>query len=98
MNCLPDLYADGYFLPKHGKTLRKALEIAIQRISPLALDLTQEFHFSEWELSTALGGRGDPYEALFQRAVNDPINQPDAAIEEAIRNILTHTSRSKVKL
>jgi acyl-CoA oxidase len=65
-----------------GKDETRGLRLAIKKLCteliPHAIGLTDAFGFTDWELDSALGVHdGKVYEALWERALANPLNQKD---------------------
>lgn len=74
-----------------SRTLRLAIRRTCEEILPEAIGLSDAFGFSDWELDSALGVYdGKVYEALWNRAQQDPLNKSEVpeAYEKSIRPIL----------
>ncbi|KAF8994920.1 peroxisomal oxidase [Cyathus striatus] len=83
-----------------GSDVTRSLRIAIQRlcteILPDAVSLSDAFGFSDWELDSALGVyNGKVYEALWERAQAEPLNQSEVpvAYKQSIKPILERGRR-----
>ncbi|KAI0698287.1 peroxisomal oxidase [Cytidiella melzeri] len=102
-NALLDLLSFDLLPPPGGReidsgvrTLRMAVKRQYSRLLPEAIGLVDAFGFSDWELDSALGkDDGRVYEALWDRAQKDPLNEseiPDG-YEEYIRPLLLRGQR-----
>ncbi|TEB33934.1 acyl-CoA oxidase [Coprinellus micaceus] len=79
-----------------SRPLRLAIRKSCEDILPEAIGLTDAFGFSDWELDSALGAyNGKVYEALWNRAQAEPLNQTEVpeAYERAIKPILQRGQR-----
>ncbi|KAF9529139.1 peroxisomal oxidase [Crepidotus variabilis] len=73
------------------KSLRLTIDALCRELAPEAVGLTDAFGFTDWELDSALGvADGKVYEALWERAQKDPLNQKEVpdAYEKSIKPIL----------
>ncbi|TDL27073.1 acyl-CoA oxidase [Rickenella mellea] len=76
--------------------LRAAINILCRELLPEAIPLTDAFGFSDWELDSALGVYdGRVYEALWERAQSEPLNQTEvpAGYESFIKPLLERGQR-----
>ncbi|KAF8147662.1 peroxisomal oxidase [Crassisporium funariophilum] len=81
--------------PSKSRDPTHSVRLAVQRLCeellPEAIGLTDAFGFTDWELDSALGVfNGKVYEALWERAQQEPLNSTDipAAYEVSIKSIL----------
>ncbi|KAF5349311.1 hypothetical protein D9758_011761 [Tetrapyrgos nigripes] len=78
------------------RSLRQAISTLCKQILPEAIGLTDAFGFSDWDLDSALGRYdGDTYQALWERAQTEPLNQKEVsdAYEESIKPMLQRGQR-----
>ncbi|KAJ2913498.1 hypothetical protein MD484_g6924, partial [Candolleomyces efflorescens] len=98
---LVDLLSFNVIRPASGsgdasRTLRVAIGRVCEELLPEAIGLTDAFGFTDWELDSALGVYdGKVYEALWNRAQQDPLNktQVPVAYEQSIRPMLLRGQR-----
>lgn len=73
---LGDFMQDGYIQPQHVASLRERERQLTDELAEQAIGLTDAFHFDDFELESALGRNdGNAYEAMFQSALKEPLNQ-----------------------
>ncbi|CAA7261995.1 unnamed protein product [Cyclocybe aegerita] len=95
---LTDLLSFGVIGPGSGfkihdptRSLRLAIKSLCEELLPEAIGLADAFGFTDWELDSALGVyNGKVYEALWERAQSEPLNQSEipAAYQQSIKPIL----------
>ncbi|KAI9220900.1 acyl-CoA dehydrogenase/oxidase C-terminal [Blastocladiella britannica] len=73
---LGDFTEDGYFSQQQVKLLRAAHKTALGDMLKDAVGLVEAFGYSDYELDSTLGrSDGRVYEALLQKALDDPVNR-----------------------
>ncbi|KAI9146271.1 acyl-CoA dehydrogenase/oxidase [Paraphysoderma sedebokerense] len=74
--CMGDFTEDGYLNYDQATWLREALKQSLGDMLKDAVALVDAWDFSDYELDSTLGrSDGKVYEALFERALADPVNQ-----------------------
>ncbi|ORZ10698.1 acyl-CoA dehydrogenase/oxidase, partial [Catenaria anguillulae PL171] len=99
-----DFTEDGYLSQAQVKCLRQAFKTALHDMMKDAVGLVEAWGYTDYELDSAIGrSDGKIYEALLQRALDDPINQKQGGkgvakgYQEYIRPLLKG-ERAPVKL
>jgi acyl-CoA oxidase len=77
--------------------VREAYREALGEVRKEAIGLADAWDFSDHSLNSCLGRKdGNVYEALYNRAKQDPLNQPTADMQELFDKYLKPVIHSKL--